>query len=75
MSERGAALKQIADAAAPLYQSLDEGQKHRFTVLARLDGPRFGHGQHWRQHRGMRGMMHHGNHGPAGTDKDQPKQQ
>jgi hypothetical protein len=75
MSERGAALRQVADAAAPLYQSLDEGQKHRFTVLARLDGPRFGHGQHWRHHRGMRGMMHHGNHGPAGTDKDQPKQQ
>jgi len=38
MSRRGAALKQIADAAAPLYQSLDDAQKNRFRILAR-----FGH--------------------------------
>jgi zinc resistance-associated protein len=36
MSTRGAALKRLADAAAPLYQSLDDAQKHRFTVLARF---------------------------------------
>ena len=73
MTERGSTLKQVADAASPLYQSLDEGQKLRFAMLARLDGPR-GHGQHWRHHRGMRGMMHHGDHGPAGTgDNDQQK--
>jgi hypothetical protein len=78
MTQRGTSLKQVADAAGPLYQSLDDAQKHRFTVLARLDGPRFGHGQHWRHHGGKRGMMHHGNHGPAGTGDngaDQPKQQ
>ena len=74
MTQRGAALKQVADAAAPLYSSLDEGQKRRFTMLARLDGPRFGHGQHWRHHGGKRGMMHHRDHGPAGTgDDDQQK--
>jgi hypothetical protein len=75
MSERGASLKQIADAAAPLYQSLDEGQKRRFKVLARLDGPRFGHGHHWRHHGGRHGMMQH--RGPAGTgdNGEQPKQQ
>jgi hypothetical protein len=66
MESRGAALKKVADAAAPLYQSLDEAQKHRFMVLARLDKPfaagwrrhGHGHGHHgqrgegWRHHRG-----------------------
>jgi len=47
MSRRGAALKQIADTAAPLYQSLDDAQKNRFRMLAR-----FGH--HHR-HGGWRG--------------------
>jgi hypothetical protein len=41
MSRRGAVLKQVADAAAPLYQSLDDAQKNRFRMLAR-----FGHGHH-----------------------------
>jgi hypothetical protein len=47
MSRRGVTLKQIADAAAPLYQSLDDAQKNRFRVLAR-----FGHRHHhggWRE--------------------------
>jgi hypothetical protein len=26
-------LEKIADAAKPLYDSLDDGQKHRFSVL------------------------------------------
>ena len=39
MTQRGAALKKLADAAGPLYKSLDEGQKHRFVMLARLGGP------------------------------------
>ena len=29
-------LKRYADAAAPLYQSLDDGQKQRFAVLSRV---------------------------------------
>ena len=40
MTQRGAALKKLADAAGPLYKSLDEAQKHRFIVLARLGGAR-----------------------------------
>ena len=39
MTTRGAALKRLADAAAPLYQSLDDAQKHRFAVLARFMRP------------------------------------
>src|SRR6185312_2919022 len=37
MESRGAALKKLADAAKPLYTSLDEAQKHRFMVLARAE--------------------------------------
>jgi zinc resistance-associated protein len=43
MTTRGAALKKLADAAAPLYQSLDDAQKHRFAVLARFMRPREPH--------------------------------
>jgi len=57
MQERGAALAKFATAAKPLYQSLDDGQKHRLTVLAQLNGRQFGqwHGHHgWRGHDGFR---------------------
>jgi zinc resistance-associated protein len=53
LEQRGAALKKLAAAAGPLYQSLDDAQKHRFDVLARLGAQRFGH---WRAHRGWRGQ-------------------
>lgn len=40
MTARAAALKQLADAAEPLYRSLDDGQKHRLTLLLRAgQGP------------------------------------
>jgi hypothetical protein len=39
MTKRGAVLKQIADAGAPLYQSLNDAQKARFTMLARILRP------------------------------------
>ena len=59
MTQRGAALKKLAEAAGPLYKSLDEGQKHRFTMLAQLGGREFGGGHHG--HR-----SHHGWHrGPG----------
>jgi zinc resistance-associated protein len=66
MTQRGAALKKLADAAAPLYKSLDDAQKNRFVLLARLDehhgdGERGPHG-----HRGMGGWMHRGQGGPDG---------
>lgn len=57
MSQRGASLKKFADASAPLYASLDDGQKRRFAMLARIGG-RDGH-------RGFRGgFMHRGQGGP-----------
>jgi zinc resistance-associated protein len=60
MTERGAALKKLADAAGPLYNSLDDGQKHRFMALAQLAGPRQGG---WRGHQG------HRHHGPDARDQ------
>ena len=36
LTRSGAVLKRYADAAAPLYQSLDDGQKQRFAVLSRV---------------------------------------
>lgn len=39
MAATSAALKKIADAADPLYKTLDEGQKRRLAVLTRHRGP------------------------------------
>lgn len=39
MSKTSTALKKVADAGAPLYQSLDDGQKGRFMMLARILRP------------------------------------
>ena len=39
LSARGAALKRLADTLSPIYQSFDEGQKRRFTILARFIRP------------------------------------
>jgi len=39
MTVAAASLKRLAEAARPLYQSLDEGQKHRFAFLMRTLGP------------------------------------
>jgi zinc resistance-associated protein len=39
MSKASTALKQIADAGAPLYASLDDAQKARFTILAHMLRP------------------------------------
>jgi LTXXQ motif family protein len=35
MSERGAAIEKVADAAKPLYGNLDDSQKRRFVLLGR----------------------------------------
>jgi zinc resistance-associated protein len=42
MSEMGAALKRLADAAEPLYTSLDDNQKQRFRSTQSPDGDRPG---------------------------------
>ena len=41
MGDNAAALKKIADAADPLYKTLDDGQKRRLAMLTRMEG-RFG---------------------------------
>jgi hypothetical protein len=48
MTTTGAALKKIADAADPLYKTLDDGQKHRLAMLTHREH-REGGRQGWRQ--------------------------
>jgi hypothetical protein len=50
MAATAAALKKIAEAADPLYKTLDDGQKRRLAVLTRMER-HFGDGEGWR-HRG-----------------------
>jgi len=59
MATSAVALKKIADAADPLYKTLDDGQKRRLAILTHMAG-RFGGG--WR-HRGFE-------HGMMGGDRD-----
>ncbi len=54
MTKRGASLKSLADAAEPLYKSLDDGQKRRFAALMRTG-----------QRAGMGPAHHHGRRGPG----------
>ena len=51
MATTAVALKKIADAADPLYKTLDDGQKRRLAILTHREH-RFGGGEGWRQ-RGM----------------------
>src|SRR5690348_13347990 len=55
LSKTGTALKHLADAARPLYQSLDDAQKRRFVMLSRAMRPHHRHFAFWRAHRGMGG--------------------
>jgi hypothetical protein len=59
MATSAVALKKIADAADPLYKTLDDGQKRRLAILTHMGG-RFGGA--WR-HRGF-------DHGTTGGDRD-----
>lgn len=64
MTQSGTAMKKLADAAGPLYKSLDEGQKRRFVALARLNAREFGRG-------GPHGYREHGkgpHRGPMGPE-------
>ena len=54
MATSAVALKKIADAADPLYKTLDDGQKRRLAILTHMEG-RFGGG--WRHHGFEHGMM------------------
>ena len=75
LSQRGAALKKVADAAGPLYKSLDEAQKHRFIVLAHLGGRHFGGERGMHRHRGWAhrgpGGFGRGPMGPEGSPQPQ----
>jgi hypothetical protein len=53
MTTIGASLKRIADAADPLYKTLDEGQKRRLAFLTHMGGHRSGEG--WRERFGRGG--------------------
>jgi len=48
MATTAAAMKKIADAADPLYKTLDDGQKRRLAVLTRMEH-RFGGAEGWRR--------------------------
>jgi hypothetical protein len=66
MTQLGTALKKLADAAGPLYKSLDEAQKQRFVMLAHLSGGEFGKERGAHGHRGHGGWWHHGSRGSEG---------
>ncbi|MBW7965058.1 Spy/CpxP family protein refolding chaperone [Bradyrhizobium sp. BR 10261] len=73
MGASSAALKKIADAADPLYKSLDDGQKRRLALLTRHRGP-FGGGEDGPPHRfreRMDRMMDHGMDHMRGGDRDE----
>jgi hypothetical protein len=74
MAASAAAMKKIADAADPLYKTLDDSQKRRLAVLTRMD--RFGGREGWPHHRFERGMRgdrdfdHHRGYGRDRYDRD-----
>ena len=61
MATTATGLKRIADAADPLYKSLDDGQKRRLATLTRMGGP---HG--WRGHGLGHGLGFEHGFGPGG---------
>jgi hypothetical protein len=50
LSTRSAELEKIADAAKPLYDILDDSQKHRFGVLLHEVFKHHDHHRHWGMH-------------------------
>lgn len=70
MAAEAASLKKIADAAEPLYKSLDDGQKRRLAMLTRMErlggfwsGPGFRRG-------GEHGSRHHFDREDRGPRRD-----
>jgi hypothetical protein len=51
MLNSATAMKKIADAADPLYKTLDDGQKRRLTILTGMDHRFGGRGEGWRERR------------------------
>ena len=71
MAATSTALKKIADAADPLYKTLDDNQKRRLTMLTHMEGRGFG-AEGWRRHRLERGMdrWERGGRGQGRDDHD-----
>ena len=69
MAATSAALKKIADAADPLYKSLDDAQKRRLALLTHHRQGRF-EGEGWRHHWMERGMDR--DHGGGDRDGGEP---
>ena len=67
LAARSTALKHYADALAPLYQSFDDGQKRRFTVLAHSGHHPHSHHFGMRRDRGWRFGERDGGHGELGS--------
>ena len=64
MGQRAAGLKKLADAAGPLYKSLDDGQKRRFAMLQRMLRP----GDYGQQGRDPRDRDGRDGYGPRRPD-------
>jgi hypothetical protein len=73
MAATAAAMKKIAEAADPLYKTLDDGQKRRLAVLTRMDrgfGGRGGWRHHEREMGGDRDSDRHHGYGRNRDDRD-----
>jgi hypothetical protein len=68
LTATGAGLKKIADAADPLYKTLDDGQKRRLAMLTHMGHRGFG-GEGWRRHREDRDGDRWGRDGGRGRDR------
>ncbi|MBR0869370.1 Spy/CpxP family protein refolding chaperone [Bradyrhizobium tropiciagri] len=68
MAATAASLKKIADAADPLYKTLDDNQKRRLSMLTHLESRGFG-AEGWRRHRFERGFDRW-ERGGRGPDRD-----
>jgi zinc resistance-associated protein len=71
MTDTGAVLKKLADATDPLYKSLDDNQKRRFSMLSRIAGERMGGpGRHFQGRDGRDGDRDGPGRGPRRTGGD-----
>lgn len=68
MAATAAALKKIADAAEPLYKTLDDGQKHRLALLTRIERGMSREG--WRDRRHHERRFRHERRDRRGGDRD-----
>jgi hypothetical protein len=70
MATTAAAMKKIADAADPLYKTLDDGQKRRLAILTHMEHRSGEGGRHRGFERGMDGDRGRGDDQDRGHDRD-----